>query len=288
MLRMLPLTIELIDNAGIQFYYGPFYVGANCEVIIGNNVETLPDYFICNGRFSTIDIPSGVTSIGKSAFYNCSRLSTVTLGQNITSIGYYAFDECPSLATVIAKMTIPPTISAFVFPNRFNATLYVPAGCGPYYSSADYWKNFKEIIETSKIYFVDPNVESICVANWDTNHDGYLDVLEALLVNDLGSAFQGNTQIRNFNELQYFMGLNSIADSAFDGCRNLTSVILPSRVTEIGNHEVTIADVSALIDYLLTGDTTGIDLAAADCNGTDGVTIADVSALIDYLLTGNW
>ena len=55
-----------------------------------------------------------------------------------------------------------------------------------------------------------------------------------------------------------------------------------------GNHEVTIADVSALIDYLLTGYTTGIDLAAADCNSTDGVTIADVSALIDYLLTGNW
>ena len=55
-----------------------------------------------------------------------------------------------------------------------------------------------------------------------------------------------------------------------------------------GNNEVTIADVSALIDYLLTGDTIGINLAAADCNGIDGVTIADVSALIDYLLTGNW
>ena len=55
-----------------------------------------------------------------------------------------------------------------------------------------------------------------------------------------------------------------------------------------GNNEVTIADVSALIDYLLTGDTIGINLAAADCNGIDGVTIADVSALIDYLLTGSW
>ncbi len=55
-----------------------------------------------------------------------------------------------------------------------------------------------------------------------------------------------------------------------------------------GNNEVTIADVSALIDYLLTGDPTGVNLAAADCNGIDGVTIADVSALIDYLLTGSW
>ena len=58
------------------------------------------------------------------------------------------------------------------------------------------------------------------------------------------------------------------------------------------NEEVAIADVSALIDYLLTGDATGISLQNADCDlsGTDApdVTIADVSALIDYLLNGAW
>ena len=65
--------------------------------------------------------------------------------------------------------------------------------------------------------------------------------------------------------------------------------------------DVTIADVSALIDYLLTGDASEINLQNADCdlsgngtdcdlsgNGTPDVTIADVSALIDYLLTGAW
>ena len=58
---------------------------------------------------------------------------------------------------------------------------------------------------------------------------------------------------------------------------------------DVNNDEdVTIADVSALIDYLLSGDGTGINLDAADCNGADGITIADVSALIDYLLTGSW
>lgn len=55
-----------------------------------------------------------------------------------------------------------------------------------------------------------------------------------------------------------------------------------------GNNEVTIADVTALIDYLLTGDASSINLENADCNGIDGITIADVTALIDYLLTGNW
>jgi hypothetical protein len=54
------------------------------------------------------------------------------------------------------------------------------------------------------------------------------------------------------------------------------------------NNDVTIADVTALIDYLLSGDPTGISLENADCNLKDGVTIADVTALIDFLLSGVW
>ena len=51
--------------------------------------------------------------------------------------------------------------------------------------------------------------------------------------------------------------------------------------------EVGISDVSALIDYLLTGDATGIDLVAADVDTDGEVGIADVSFLIDILLTSN-
>lgn len=54
------------------------------------------------------------------------------------------------------------------------------------------------------------------------------------------------------------------------------------------NGDVSIADVTALIDYLLSGDTTGINLTAADCNRDGSITIGDVTALIDYLLSGNW
>jgi len=52
-----------------------------------------------------------------------------------------------------------------------------------------------------------------------------------------------------------------------------------------GDGHVSIADVSALIDYLLSGETA---LAGADCNQSGNVSIADVSALIDYLLSGQW
>ena len=55
-----------------------------------------------------------------------------------------------------------------------------------------------------------------------------------------------------------------------------------------GDNNVSIADVTALIDYLLSGDASSVNLGAADCNQDNGVSIADVTALIDYLLSGAW
>ena len=54
------------------------------------------------------------------------------------------------------------------------------------------------------------------------------------------------------------------------------------------DNNVSIADVTALIDYLLSGDATGVNLANADCNLDENVSISDVTALIDYLLSGAW
>ena len=51
---------------------------------------------------------------------------------------------------------------------------------------------------------------------------------------------------------------------------------------------VTIADVTALIDYLLNHDASAINLDNANCNLDEGISIADVTALIDYLLSGGW
>ncbi len=45
--------------------------------------------------------------------------------------------------------------------------------------------------------------------------------------------------------------------------------------------------MTALIDYLLGGDESTINVLAANVNGDDGVTIADVTALIDLLLSGS-
>lgn len=49
-----------------------------------------------------------------------------------------------------------------------------------------------------------------------------------------------------------------------------------------GDNEVNIADVSALIDLLVSDETT----AACDINGDGDVSIADINALIDMILNG--
>lgn len=50
---------------------------------------------------------------------------------------------------------------------------------------------------------------------------------------------------------------------------------------------VAIDDVTALIDYLLSGDASGINQTAADVDGNGSVSIADATELIDKLLAGN-
>lgn len=54
------------------------------------------------------------------------------------------------------------------------------------------------------------------------------------------------------------------------------------------NGIVNIEDVTALIDYLLSLDTTGVNLDACDCSMDGTINIEDVTALIDYLLSNEW
>lgn len=55
-----------------------------------------------------------------------------------------------------------------------------------------------------------------------------------------------------------------------------------------GNAKVTISDVTTIIDYLLNGYSTGMNMDNADVDGSGNVTIEDVTLLIDFLLRGSW
>lgn len=87
------------------------------------------------------------------------------------------------------------------------------------------------------IAFADPNVEAICVENWDTDHDGKLSKTEAAAVTTLkkdGTSvfYMKGADVTSFDELQYFTNLTTIEKNVFfkDSIRSL---ILPPSITTI-------------------------------------------------------
>ena len=79
------------------------------------------------------------------------------------------------------------------------------------------------------------------------------------------------------------LALAEVKDMYFSNDGSTTPVYQLGDVNMDG--DVNIADVTALIDYLLAG---GEVPEEANCNLDEAVNIADVTALIDYLLSGNW
>ena len=78
------------------------------------------------------------------------------------------------------------------------------------------------------------------------------------------------------------IALTEVQDMYFSNEAGTTPTVLIGDVNKDG--EVGIDDVSALVDYLLDSNATGIDLEAADVDGDHEVAIGDVTALIDMLL----
>lgn len=88
------------------------------------------------------------------------------------------------------------------------------------------------------ISFADSEVEAICLANFDTDHDGGIKPAEAAAVTSIASLFTGNTDIETFDEFARFTGIVQVnpdfnIPSFFAGCSNLRSIVLPQSLTRI-------------------------------------------------------
>lgn len=100
---------------------------------------------------------------------------------------------------------------------------------------------------SERIAFADSVIKRICVGRWDLDGDGELSVREASLVKTLGRPFNptydeatgcsaSEYSIKSFDEMQYFVSLDTIPDYTFSYCEKLESVVIPASVRYIGRH----------------------------------------------------
>ncbi len=220
---------------------------SNLTSVTFNNVENIGDYaFDGCANLATVSFTDKIKSVGKGAFRNCQSLYTLVMTDQLTSIGENAFQGVAQGIRTEVKWTTPLSISNGTFSNFTPVTdggitgrLFVPVGTTNAYKSANGWKWFTFIEEGTIadyaqkiIMFKDAKVQEICVANFDTDHDGYVTYDEAAAVTSIGTLFNG-AEISSFDELQYFTGLTSIPAEAFANS-TLTSIVLPNSVVSIG------------------------------------------------------
>ena len=67
-----------------------------------------------------VDIPEGISTIRKSAFYGCFKLRFVSLPKSLTSIGARTFAKCGSLRRVDAKHSKLRSIGGGAFSGCFE------------------------------------------------------------------------------------------------------------------------------------------------------------------------
>ena len=155
-------------------------------------------------NIKTVNIASGVTSIGGYAFYDCSSLTSVTIPDSVTTIVDSAFYGCSSLTSV----TIPDGVT------RIGDEMFY--GCRSL-TSISIPDSVRSIGKYA--FYGCRSLTSVTIP------DGVINI--------------GNRAFHYCSSLTSVTipdSVTSIGDNAFSGCSSLTSVTIPDGVTSIGEY----------------------------------------------------
>lgn len=207
---------------------------------IGNVI--IPESIIYDGKIYK------VTSIGNSAFSNCSNLSEIFIGNSVTEIGGWAFSGCVNLKSV----KIPDSVTSI------GSSAFI--GCS----------SLTEIIIGKSVKSISSSAFCDCINLISVKLPDNIESISFGLFNRCSSL--ASITIPN--------SVKSIDDRAFEYCSNLTSVTIPDSVIKIG--QSAFAFCYSLSEVSIGDSVTLIGNSAFDCcKSLSSITIPNSVTKID-------
>ena len=141
----------------------------------------------------------------------------------------------------------------------------------------------------------DLRYQGVTIEGWDPDVKEYnIEMASEPVIDDFTATIEGVSAVLTKSMEQNADGSYRIAISVVSAdlqnasCYVINATVPTVKKGDVNNDgEVSIGDVTALIDYLLNGNVEGINPQAADVDDNNDISISDVTVLIDMLLGSN-
>ena len=193
------------------------------DITFETGITKIADHQFDGAPIKSITIPSTVTTIGMSAFSDCTNLTAIDLPTSVTEIEGYAFEKCTGLTAVtLPKHLRVLGVDAFAGCTALKS-VFIPL------SLQNATSPFRKCAALTDVTFEAGRTE---LPDTLLQGSGIRQLIIPQTVTKIGySAFTDCTQL---TAITLPDGLLELGNEAFKGCTALTAVALPDSLTTLG------------------------------------------------------
>ena len=238
--------------------------------------------FASSDGLETFYMPNSVTTTGNSIFYKCPSLKNVSISQNLSVLEVSSYNYCTSLI----ELYIPSNVTLVGNSSVANCSSLKRLTIGEKDATSSTTIPNCGVISNNQLERLELGANVDSLSEYAINELGNLKVLICWAQNPPKlNHYSFNPIPSRINAPLYVRRASLEAYRTTQHWMDFKTILAIEDVGDVnGDGAISIADVSALIDFLLDGE---ISTLLADVNLDGDITIADVAALIDVLLGGD-